>query len=166
FDGAASLLAAAEAPPADEWAAPGVPGIELARVITDHFLSEQARTGPAVVEARTALEQQALPRNDSFATNTNLILAYLAAIKGKTAETERLVRRWFREAEQDLAERVILRHHACRALGLAGATSAAVECLRSAIAEPSQVHPFIEPHLPYYDPIRNDPAYADFMTDT
>ncbi|MGK7297255.1 MAG: winged helix-turn-helix domain-containing tetratricopeptide repeat protein, partial [Candidatus Wenzhouxiangella sp. M2_3B_020] len=46
FDGAASLLAAAEAPPADEWAAPGVPGIELARVITDHFLSEQARTGP------------------------------------------------------------------------------------------------------------------------
>jgi len=75
------------------------------------------------------------------------------------------VRAWLREATRDLAELTVLRHHACRALGLAGAASAAVECLRSGLAEPSQVMPFIEPFLPYYDSLRNDPVFVEFLAE-
>lgn len=46
---------------------------------------------------------------------------------------------------------------------MAAAAPAAVECLRSALAEPSKVVAFIEPFLPYYDSLRTDPGFADLL---
>jgi hypothetical protein len=63
------------------------------------------------------------------------------------------------------AELAALQHHACRALAMAAAASAAVECLRSGLVEPSQVIPFIEPFLPYYDSLRNDPGFVEFVAE-
>ena len=100
-----------------------------------------------------------------FEPNVHLNKAYISAAQEDTAETERLVRTWFRGAVRDLAQRLNLRHHACRALGMAAAAAAAVECLRSAFEEPSWAHPFIEPFLPYYDSIRNHSQYVEFLAE-
>ncbi len=48
---------------------------------------------------------------------------------------------------------------------MAGAAAAAVGCLRRGFAEPSNVHPFLEPYLPYYDPIRDDPAFRSLLAE-
>ena len=92
-------------------------------------------------------------------------MAFVTGAEGNTEETERLVRIWLREATRDLAELAGRRHYACRALGMDAAVSAAVECVRSGLAEPSFVMPFVEPFLPYYDSIRNDPEFVEFLAE-
>jgi tetratricopeptide (TPR) repeat protein len=165
YAGAALLLDALQAaePSADGWGLPAVHDIDVARIITDHFLDTQDPLDPRLAAVRARLEQQQDPATDALETNVRLSTAFIAAVAGDTAETERRVRSWLRDAGRDLAELTVNRHHACRALGLAGATSAAVECLRSGLAEPSQVMPFIEPSLPYYDSIRDDPRFSQFL---
>lgn len=44
-----------------------------------------------------------------------------------------------------------------------GATDAAVECIRDGLVEPSYVTPFLEPYLPFYDPVRNESAFKDLL---
>jgi len=154
-------------PGSDAWTSFDVPDVDLAGVITDHF--RDAHTGQLPVQAPAEPERR-LARNRAqevnyFEPNVYLAEAYISAAQGETAETERLVRTWFRGAVRDLAQRLNLRHNVCRALGMAAAASAAVECLRSAFEEPSWAHPFIEPFLPYYDSIRNDSQYVEFMAE-
>jgi len=169
FDGAAALLSRVSTaePGSDAWTSFDVPDVDLAGVITDHF--RDAHTGQLPVQAPAEPERR-LARNRAqevnyFEPNVYLAEAYISAAQGETAETERLVRTWFRGAVRDLAQRLNLRHNVCRALGMAAAASAAVECLRSAFEEPSWAHPFIEPFLPYYDSIRNDSQYVEFMAE-
>jgi len=169
FDGAAALLSRVSTaePGSDAWTSFDVPDVDLAGVITDHF--RDAHTGQLPVQAPAEPERR-LARNRAqevnyFEPNIYLAEAYISAAQGETAETERLVRTWFRGAVRDLAQRLNLRHNVCRALGMAAAASAAVECLRSAFEEPSWAHPFIEPFLPYYDSIRNDSQYVEFMAE-
>jgi len=135
-----------------------------ARIITDHFLGAEDGLGPRLVEVRARLDRE---RQEGLNSENDyrLSMAFITAIEGDTAESERLVRAWLREATLDLAELANTRHHACRALGLAAAASAAVECLRSGLAEPSLVMPFIEPFLPYYDPVRDDPGFIQFLAE-
>jgi hypothetical protein len=58
-----------------------------------------------------------------------------------------------------------MKHHSCRVLGMAGATAAAVECIRTGLVEPSYVMPFMEPFLPYYDSIRDEPEFVEMLAD-
>ena len=155
YAGAAALL---EAPPAA-----GRPDFNDLRIATDHFLGQQDRLAPLLVEERARLEQ----RRDAGAPDLSLYLpmAFITAMEGDAAETERLVRTWLREVSRDLAELYNGRHYACRFLGLAGAAPAAVDCLRSGLAEPSLVMPFLEPQLPYYDAVRNDPGFIEFLAE-
>jgi hypothetical protein len=46
---------------------------------------------------------------------------------------------------------------------MAGSASAAVDCLREGFVEPGFVIPFIEPALPYYDAIRDDPGFVTLL---
>lgn len=48
---------------------------------------------------------------------------------------------------------------------MAAAVSAAVDCLRSGLAEQSQVMPFVEQFLPYYDSMRNDSRFVEFLAE-
>ncbi len=95
----------------------------------------------------------------------NLDMALLTAAEGNTAETERLIRRWRRGAAEDIAEQAHARHHTCRILEMARATAAAVECIRTGLAEPSLVMPFMEPFLPYYDSMREEAEFVDLLAD-
>ncbi|MGK2924213.1 MAG: winged helix-turn-helix domain-containing protein [Lysobacterales bacterium] len=167
YAGAAQLLDSIEAADstADDWGALLIPGIELARIITYGFLDKPDRAAPFLVEARAKLESETQPGPVYWGAIRYLALAFVTAAEGNADESERLVRAWQREAARDLAELAVKRHHACRALGLAVAASAAVECIRSGLAEPSLVMPFVEPFLPYYDSIRNEPAFVDLVTE-
>lgn len=169
FDGAAALLnrfSTAELG-SDAWTSFDVPDTDLAGVVTEYF--RDANPGPIPVE-KSAVVKRTLERVRAhglidFEPNVHLAKAYISAAQGDIPETERLVRTWFRGAVRDLAQRLNLRHQACRALGMAAAASAAVECLRSAFEEPSWAHPFIEPFLPYYDAIRNDSRYIALLAE-
>ena len=55
--------------------------------------------------------------------------------------------------------------YACEALGMAGAAGAAVECIRASLEVPSNILPFLEPHLPFYDPIRETPEFIELLAE-
>ncbi len=167
FDGAAALLDAMDAAPStvEAWDVLDLPDLDLARSITDRFLDTGIGNPSTLAETRAKLERKGQTGMRGFEPNYYLIMAYITALEGNRAETQRLVRTWFREAAQDLVERAVKRHHACRALGMAGVAPAAVDCLRSTLAEPSLAHPFIEPSLPYYDAIRGDPLYSALLAE-
>ena len=142
-----------------------VADVDVARIITDRFLDARDPLAARLAEARARLEQEQGSGGVYFEANRYLAMAFVTAVEGNTAETERLVRVWLREAAHDNAELAGLRHHACRALAMAAAASAAVECLRSGLVSPSQVIPFVEPFLPYYDSLRNDPGFVELVAE-
>ena len=43
--------------------------------------------------------------------------------------------------------------------------TATVECIQSSLTEPSYEIPFIEPYLPYYDSIREEPEFVEFLAE-
>ena len=93
-----------------------------------------------------------------------LTLALMASIEGNTPEAERLVLHWFRRGTgTDWADRVLMRDLACQILGLAGAAEAAVQCIRDGLEEPSMIMPFLEPGLPFYDSIREEPVFIKLV---
>jgi TolB-like protein len=89
--------------------------------------------------------------------------AMLAGIQGNANDAARLIARWDRHAPVDWAERVGRRQEACRVLGMIAATQATVKCIREGLAEPSGIIPFLEPYLPYYDPLRDEPAFIEML---
>jgi hypothetical protein len=92
-------------------------------------------------------------------------MALLTAAEGKTEETERLIRRWRRDAVDDKTEVAAFRHLTCRMLGMAHATTSAIECIRTGLVEPSDVIPFIEPFLPHYDSMRDEPEFVELLAE-
>jgi TolB-like protein len=147
------------------WAIAGLTSVELPRIVTYRFLDANDRLGQRVAEVRTRLEQNRDAGQRMFEVNQNLAMAVVTAAEGNTDETRRFSRIWLREAPADQAELARRRQIACRALGMAGATADAVGCIRSGLAEPSLVMPFIEPYLPYYDSVRDDPEFAALLNE-
>ena len=146
------------------WTFAGLPDVDLAGIITRRLQGGGDSMASLLAEARTRVEAERDAGKFRFAPNYNLAMAMIAAAEGNTEETEHLVRTWLREATQDLAELANQRNYACRALAMAeAAVTATLECLRSALEEPSRVIPFIEPFLPYYDSIREDPRFVEFV---
>ena len=74
-----------------------------------------------------------------------------------------MVRDWYRGGAQDLAGRTLTWDNACQVLGIAGAADDAVQCIREGLETPSHIMPFIEPYLPFYDPIRDEPVFIELV---
>jgi hypothetical protein len=92
-------------------------------------------------------------------------MAALVGIQGNVNESERLIKLWLGPEQFDWAERNEFRHEACRVLGMIAATQAAVKCIRDGLKEPSHVHPFLEPYLPFYDSIRDQSEFIEMLAD-
>ncbi|NHA13954.1 winged helix-turn-helix domain-containing protein [Thioalkalivibrio sp. XN279] len=167
YAGANALLDAFEAGElaSQSWRFIGVPDALLARVITYWLQHGFDPTHPLAAETRARLQAGQDTGLGGFSGNAYLARALLAAAEGRKDESERLTRTWLRAANDDLAELVMQRHYACRALGMAAAVAAAVDCLRAAFVEPSQAMPFIEPFLPYYDSMRDDAQFIALLAD-
>jgi hypothetical protein len=48
---------------------------------------------------------------------------------------------------------------------MSGAAEAAVACMRTALSEPSDFMPFLDPYLAFYDPIRDEPEFIELMAE-
>ncbi len=136
----------------------------VSRIITYWFLGDSDRLEDIVSEARRGLDSSRDAEGNIPAHAWNYFMALLAAVEGNTEESERLARRWLR-GETDLASLFVFRHTACQVLGMAGASAAAVECIREALVEVSLAFPFLEPYLPYYDSIREEPAFVELLAE-
>lgn len=149
----------------DAWRFAGIPDIRLARIIVQRLQHGSTPQDGAPAGMPEHVEAERHAEFGAYGGSAYLAMGLVAAAEGDAPAAERLVRAWFREANKDLAELVIQRHYACRALGMAAAVAATVECLRSALAEPSQAIHFIEPFLPYYDSIRDDPQFVVLLAE-
>jgi hypothetical protein len=138
---------------------------EWNQIVTYWFMQRSDRLAELRTQARTDIDKDRDSDGGFPGWNVYLDIALVTAAEGNTEETERFVRRWRRGVAEDLAELAKTRHHACRVLGMAGATAAAVECIRTGLAEPSFVMPFLEPFLPYYDSMRDEPEFVALLAD-
>jgi TolB-like protein/tetratricopeptide (TPR) repeat protein len=138
---------------------------ERNQIVTYWFMQRSDRLAELLTQARTDIDKDRDSDGGFPGYGAYLDIALVTAAEGNTEETERFVRRWQRGAAEDLAELANTRHHACRILGMARATTAAVECIRTGLAEPSFVMPFMEPFLPYYDALRDEPQFVELLVD-
>ena len=139
--------------------------VDIRPIITYMLLHNTGRLDQLLSHARNELDEARDVDGNYLDGNQNLTEAFVSAAEGNRQETERLVRVWMRLASEDLAELANMRHFSCRALGMAGATVAATECIRTSLVEPSAVMPFVEPFLPYYDSIREQAEFVDLLTE-
>ena len=91
--------------------------------------------------------------------------AFVEAFAGNAELAERLTYRAFEAMEYDPAMLVALSPDLCRLFAIANATDAAVDCLRRVLVDPSEATPFLEPLMPEYDSIRNEPGFTALLAD-
>ena len=138
---------------------------DIARISIAWFTGNQELLAGMLPAKRAFLEQSRDSNGEFINYGTNLELALIAAAEGKADEAERLIRMVMREARKDMTSQTAMVSTACQVLGMAGAALAAVDCLRTAFREPSSAHPFLDPYTPYYDRIRDDPAFVELLAE-
>ena len=137
----------------------------IVRIITWWFLGYENRLSELLPAARAFLEHSRDSAGNFINVETYSELALIAAAEGNTDEAQRLVRRSLYESRHDTTLQMITLDNACKILGMAGATAAAVDCLRKAFSRPSFAHPFLEPYLPYYDAMRDEPEFVEMLAE-
>jgi len=143
----------------------GISGKQHRQIVTNFFLQDRERLANALAEARAAMEKSEDADGDFSDPDAIFSMAFITAAEGNATETERLMSRWWLATEHDRTRQAMEHDQACRALGMAGATAAAVDCIRSGLARPSVVKPFMEPYLPYYDSMRDEPAFTALLSE-
>ena len=142
-----------------------ISGWQRHQIMSYWFLEQDEPLAEVLREARAILDL-GRSADGSFSDPSEMIsMALVSAAEGNRKETERLIRRWRRAVESVWPQRTYRKHLACQALGMAGAAEAVVECIRIGLTEPSFVMPFLEPYLPYYDSIRDEPAFIDLLAE-
>lgn len=104
-------------------------------------------------------------RRQSDRYDAYLGLAILAGIEGNSEESISWIRQWDRHQPVDWAERAGKRHEVCRIVGMLGEAHLAAQCIRDGLTEPSQIMYFLEPALPFYDPVRSEPEFIQMVAD-
>ncbi len=162
---AAELLDQMPDPVAGDHTNMGIPNKTLLELQIRWFLGESDRLEASVNEGRASLGNRV---SKGWLSDAQAMLGagYIAAVEGDTAGAVRLVRGWNRDgASRDPPERAFRQDAACRILGMVGAAEEAVACIRTGIAEPSMVAPSLEPYLPHYDSIREEPAFVELVAE-
>ena len=137
----------------------------IARIITYWLLGDEDRLSELLPAARSFLEQSRRSDGEFMNPGTNSVVALIDAAEGNTEDAIRYVQRFLYDARKDMTIYSLAAADACQLLGMAGATTAAVECLRDAFVEPSVAFSFLEPFLPYYDPIRDEPEFVELLAE-
>jgi len=138
---------------------------KVARIITYWFLGDDDRLSEILPAARAFLERSRESDGNFMSNDTYLHIGLIAAVEGKRDEAEQNIQRFLNEARNDMTDYSAGAADACQLLGMAGATTAAVDCLREAYSKPSTAFPFLEPYLPYYDPIRDEPVFVELLAE-
>lgn len=171
---AARNLEAAEAmigdlydPRADNY--PGIDPETSARLMTYWLMGDPERLQEALEDTYARFKDFGTEKLAAQDVSLNIDLALPAALEGDVEKSVRLVNRWRQNAEsEDATGYIHVMPYACRTLAIANAVAETVDCLRRGFTEPSYMKSFIEPYLPYYDPIRESPEFqalfAEFTT--
>jgi hypothetical protein len=138
---------------------------QWSQIVTYWIMRRDDKLKAVIGEAREDLEKSRNANGDFRNRITYGMMALLTAAEGKTEETEILIRRWRRGAVNDKTELAAFHHETCRILGMAHATTSAIECVRTGLVEPTYVVPFIEPFLPYYDSIRDESEFVELLAE-
>jgi len=136
----------------------GITDKQFSQLIIAHFLGQHDKVAKLKAIARESIDKLGVPDNEVI-EKPALTLALIAAVDGDATGAEQFIRQYYRGAGRDWTDRAWNRDLTCQLLGLAGAADATVQCLRDGLKEPSRVLPFLEPKLPYYDSIRDEPAF-------
>jgi hypothetical protein len=135
------------------------------QIMTYWMLGETEKMLSVLGDFRARIEEDRGPDGEFPQDRRILDIALIAAAQGFTDEAEAVVRRWRRVAADDLAGLMVHRNVSCDILGMAGATTAAVECIRAAMVEPSYLTWFLDLYMPLYDPIRAEPEFIELMAE-
>ncbi len=117
----------------------------------------------ALARARSRLDDVRNEDGEFDKQSRYLHMALVAGAEGSALEAEQMIRRWERFVPADRMHLSESKHKACEILGLIASAEAAVACLREGISEPSWVNPYREVYLPYYDSIRDEPAFIELL---
>ena len=77
----------------------------------------------------------------------------------------RYLRQWRRDSVKDATEHISTWGITCQNLAIAVAAPEAVECLRTGFEQTTWIFPFLEPPLPYYDPVRDSPEFEAMVAE-
>ena len=133
----------------------------IGELILGH-LTRSEELEPLLAAAKEAVYENAT--EEELASGSPLIaIAMFAALEGRTDDAVTSIRQWRQGIGTDWAGRILWRHVVCQVLGMAGAADAAVECIREGLEEPSEIAPFMDPYLPTYDAVRDDPAFVELV---
>jgi len=139
---------------------PGLSPREAAMLMTFWMQGREVELQELLARVRPLVEKE-MDANGYFKyRDLNLDMSLIESVEGNAEGSARYIRRWFAAPDMDWTTRSMESAYACQDLGMAGATAEAVRCIREAMDNPSTMIPFVEYHLPYYDPIRNEPEFA------
>lgn len=128
------------------------------------FLGDEERLTEVAMETQRYLDRVRSGRGiGEFAYAQ--VAGLIAAVRGDAEESMRLHRIAQREGDKDLTARTLFFDQQCATLGIAGLAKAAVDCIRTSLEMPSLFVPFLDPFLPHYDPIREDPAFVALLAE-
>ncbi len=116
-----------------------------------------------VLRGNTHLDKSRSPDGSFEHKDLIMDVALLAAVDGDRGDAERFMHQGMRVMAEDQAGMAGFRQLGCWIFGIAKATEAAVKCIRDALIEPSTTFPFLEPSLPFYDPIRDEPEFVKLL---
>ena len=136
----------------------------IGQLVVGHLMqrSDSPELRSLRAEAQAAIYE--LSSEEELASGNSLIaLALIAALEGRTEDTVNALRQWRQGIGTDWAGRILYRDIVCQILGMAGAAEAAVECIREGLQEPSAIMPFLEPYVPLYDPVRDEPVFVELV---
>jgi len=93
------------------------------------------------------------------------LLALVHAVQGDQQASLKAYRRWKNLAAADPTHGMLDGATTCWTLGIAGATTEATKCLRTYFLKPSYAMPFMDPYLPFFDSMRDDPQFLELMSE-
>ncbi len=149
----------------DGFELPGLSDNDQRRIFTYWLMKEDKLLTEGLRQWQSQLETDRDDSGTFYRPPSYIASAMLAGVQGNADESKRLIQRFFRLDPIDWAERVRLRHEACRVLGMIEATHAAVKCIRDGLEEASYIAPFLETYLPFYDSLRDDPAVIEMIVE-
>jgi TolB-like protein len=128
-------------------------------IITYWFLRDSEKLEKLVAESYAELERVEKPGR-----RIDLTRGLLAAVTGDVASTREHVGRWARgSAMDDVPEKMSGWNISCQIYGIAGAAKEAADCIREGLEFPSWLMPFLEPKLPFYDGVRDEPVFRELV---
>ena len=150
--------------PSTVWG-PTLPFEKALTILTYYLQGRDDDLQESIADARAYLAESWDENGEPVHYELYFDRALLAAVEGNKDETVRSIRSWEREAAGDSLSYSQSRSQACAMRAIAGATTEAVRCIREALAEPSDVLPFVEPFLPWYDSIRDEPEFVELLAE-